>query len=154
ELHVCRGHLGGGGARLRQHLRCQVDPRDMAVLADHLRGDERVGAGTGAEVEHPLTRREPPELPRVGDAGERADGAVGHVRELGRVAEVFGPRSAGREDEVLLRLLRDGRVRLLDLALQDLDADLDLNSHHASSRTTAESLTPRSPYPEATEAGC
>src|SRR6266516_831922 len=83
-----------------------------------LRGDERVGAGAGAEVEHPLAGREPTELPRVRDAGERADGGLVHVRELGRVAEVFGPGSAGRADEVLLRLLRDGRIRLLDLALQ------------------------------------
>jgi hypothetical protein len=35
------------------------------VLADHLRGDERVGAG--AEVEHPFAGREPTELPRVCD---------------------------------------------------------------------------------------
>src|SRR6266566_4471628 len=64
--------------------------------------------------------------------GERAEGGLGHVRELGRIAEVFGPGPAGREDEVLLRLLRDGRVRLLDLALQDLNVDLDFDGHHAS----------------------
>src|SRR5438552_5258376 len=38
----------------------------------------------------------------------------------------------GREDEVPLRFLRDGRVGLLDLALQDLNVDLELNGHHAS----------------------
>jgi hypothetical protein len=93
----------------------------VSLLADHLRGDERIGAGTGAEVEHPLTRREPAQLPRARNPGERADCRLGNVRELGRVAEVLGPWPARREDEVLLRLLRDGRVRLLDLALQDLE---------------------------------
>ena len=133
ELDVPHLHLGRSAARLRQHLRCHVDSGDVALLADHLRGDERVGAGAGAEVEHPFAGREPAELPRVCDPGERADGGLGHVRELRRIAEVFGPWSAGREDEVLLRLLRDRRVRLLDLALQDLNVDLDLNGHYASS---------------------
>src|SRR5439155_8233381 len=91
-------------------------------------------------------RREPAQLPRVRDPGERADGGLGHGRELLRIIKVFGPCPAGREDEVLLRLLRDRRVRLLDLALEDSNVDLDLNSHHASSRTTIESLTARSPY--------
>ena len=36
-------------------------------VADHLRGDERVGAGAGAEVEHPFAGREPAELPGVCD---------------------------------------------------------------------------------------
>jgi hypothetical protein len=79
-------------------------------IADVTIGDERVGAGAGAEVEHPLTRRDPAELPRARNPGERADCRLGNVRELGRVAEVLGPWPARREDEVLLRLLRDGRV--------------------------------------------
>jgi hypothetical protein len=104
ELHVRRAHLGGG-ARLRQHLGGHVDPGDVPLLADHLRGDERIGAGAGAEVEHPLPRRQPAQLPRVCHPGERADRRLGHACELGRIAEVFGPGPAGREDEVLLRLL-------------------------------------------------
>jgi hypothetical protein len=64
------------------------------VLADHLRGEERVGAGTRAEVEYPLTRREPAQLPRLCDPSERADGGLGNVRELGRIAEVLGPGPA------------------------------------------------------------
>src|SRR5204862_5228813 len=48
-----RVHLGCRGARFRQHLRGHVDAGDGALVADHLRGDERVGAGAGAEVEHP-----------------------------------------------------------------------------------------------------
>jgi hypothetical protein len=87
--------ISAAAARLRQHLGRHVDPGDVALLADHLRGDERVGAGAGAEVEHPLTRREPAELPRVCDPGERADGGLRHVRELLRIAKVFGP-GAGR----------------------------------------------------------
>jgi hypothetical protein len=31
----------------------------VAVLANHLRGDQRVCAGAGAEIEHPLAGREP-----------------------------------------------------------------------------------------------
>src|SRR5262249_45362958 len=84
------------------------------------------------EVEHALTRLEPTELPRIGDACERLDRGVGDVRELGRVAEVFGPGAAGREDELALRLVRDGSVGLLDLALQQLDIDVDVDAHRTS----------------------
>jgi hypothetical protein len=126
-------HLCGGGASLSQHLGRHVDARYRAFVADHLRGDQRVGAGARAKVEHPLTFCEASHRPWVGDAGERLDRCFGHVRQLVRVVEVFRPRAPGREDEVLLRLLRDGGVGLLDLALQQLDIDLDVNGHHASS---------------------
>ncbi len=79
----------------------------MAVLADHLGGDERVGAGAGAEIEHALAGCEATERPRVGHAGERLGRAHGHPGELGRVAEVFRPGAAGREDELGLGLLGD-----------------------------------------------
>ena len=131
-FHVRRAHFGDGRARFRQHLLRHVDAGDVPALANHLRRDERVGASPGTEIEHPLTRSEPAQLPRVCDPGERANGGLGHACELGRIAEVLGPEPTGREDEVLLRLLRDGCVRLLDLALQNFNVDLDLKSHHAS----------------------
>jgi|SRR5262245_51418185 len=93
----------------------------MALLADHLCGYERVGPSSGAEIEHPLPGRELAELPRVSDPSERADGRLGNVRELLRITEVFSPCSAGREDEFLVRLLRNGCIRLPDLALQELE---------------------------------
>ena len=45
EGDVLRAHLDGSGARLDQHLRRHVDPGDGALLADHLRRDERVRSG-------------------------------------------------------------------------------------------------------------
>src|SRR5262249_19547320 len=46
------------------------------------------------------------------------------------------PGAAGREDELALRLVRDGRVRLLDLALQQLDIDVDFDAHRTSAPWT------------------
>ena len=83
ELDVRGAHLGRCGAGLGQHLRCHVDSGHTALLADHLRGDERVGARAGAEVEHTFAGLEPAELPGIGDAGKGLDRGVGHVRELG-----------------------------------------------------------------------
>ena len=129
ERDVRRAHLGCRGARLRQHRRRHIDARHVPLFADHLRGDERVGAGAASEIEHALAGSEPAERERVCDAGERLDRAVGNVRELRRILEVLRPAAPGREDEVLAGFLRDGGVGLLDLALQDLDVDLYLNSH-------------------------
>src|SRR5207253_9050210 len=99
--------VGGSRPRLREHLRRHVDADDAARVADHLRRDERVGAGAAAEVEHTLTGSKPPDRERIGDPGERLRGRLGNVRELLRIAEVLSPGTAGREDEVALRLLRN-----------------------------------------------
>jgi len=77
----------------------------VPLFADHLCGHERVGAGAAAEIEHALAGGEATEGERVRDAGERLDRAVGYVRELRRIVEVFGPAAPGREDEVLLGLV-------------------------------------------------
>ncbi|HEY8644545.1 MAG TPA: hypothetical protein VIL77_01560 [Gaiellaceae bacterium] len=63
----------------------------------HLRCDERVGAGSGAEVEDTLPRREPPEGERVRDTGERLRRELQDVRALGRVVRSSAQaRPAGR----------------------------------------------------------
>ena len=134
ELDVARAHLRGRRPGLRQHLRRHVDPGHAPSGADHLRGDERVGAGAAAEVEHALARRKGSVLPGVRHAGERLDGGVGYGGQLGRIAQVLGPGPAGREDEVLLGLLRDRGVGLLDLALQQTDVDAQFNCHATSFR--------------------
>jgi hypothetical protein len=82
------------------------------------------------EVEDTLARSQTAKRPRVGDAGERLGSGRGHVRQLVRVAKVFGPRAPGREDEVALRVFGHGGIGLLDLALQEMDIDLDVNCHH------------------------
>ena len=70
----------------------------------HLRGDQQVGAGAAAEVEHDRAGLDAAEQPVVGDAGEALDGRVGDARELGLgVAELLRPRAAGGEDELLVR---------------------------------------------------
>ena len=74
ELDIRDAHLGGGRSSLGQHLRGHVNAGDVASLADHLRGDERVRAGARPQVKHPLARREATELPRVGDPGKGLDG--------------------------------------------------------------------------------
>jgi hypothetical protein len=82
-----------------------------------------------AQVEDALTGLETSELPRVRDPGERLDCRLRHRGELGWVAEVLGPGAAGGEDEVGVGLLGDAGVRLLDLALQQLDIDPCVNWH-------------------------
>ena len=118
ELNIGRLQLGCGHACLREHLRRHVDAGDVALLTDHLRGNERVSPRPVAEIEHALARCEPAERERIRNARERLDGALRNVRELGRIVEILGPGATDRKDEVLVGLLRYGGVRLLDLALQ------------------------------------
>ena len=66
--------------------------------------------------------------------GERLGRCFRHVRELRGITEVLRPRSAGREDEVALRLIRDACIGLPDFALQETDVDVDINCHLASSQ--------------------
>jgi hypothetical protein len=124
EVDIRGAHLGRRGTSLGEHLLSHVDPGYVPPVTDHLGGDRGVGAGARAEVELPLARCEPAHGPRVGDAGERLDRRLGYVRELFWIAKVLGPRTPSREDEFLLRLLGDGGVGLLDLALQYLDTGL------------------------------
>ena len=133
ELDIGRLQLGCSHACLRQHLRRHVDAGDVALLTDHLRGNERVGPRPAAEIEHALAACEPAERERIRNARERLDGVLRNVRELGRIVEILGPGATGRKDEVLVGLLRYGGVRLLDLALQQFDIELQIDRHRASS---------------------
>ena len=91
ELDVRGAHLRRRRRAPWRASRASCRSRSRALLGPTIcAAIERVGAGAGAEVEHTLARREPAELPGVGDAGERLDGRVGHVRELG--AGSRGPR--------------------------------------------------------------
>jgi hypothetical protein len=102
----------------------------VPLAPDHLRCHEGVGAGAGAEVEHPFARCERAERERIGDAGERLRRAVGYALEqVGRVAEVERPGATRWENEVRLRLGRNVGVGLLDLALENLDVDADFDRH-------------------------
>ena len=68
----------------------------------HLRGDEQVGPGTAAEVEHDGAGVDAAEDPGVGDAGEAVHGLIGNSRQLLlRVLQLLRPGAAGGEDEVV-----------------------------------------------------
>ena len=74
----------------------------MALGTDHLGRDQQVGARATAEVENGRSLVDATEHVRVRDPGEALHGRLGDVRELGLwIAEVFGPRTPGGEDEVL-----------------------------------------------------
>jgi hypothetical protein len=59
ELHVLDSHGRGGRTRLGKHLLGHVDPDHPARPADHLRGDERIGARPAAQVEYALPGEQP-----------------------------------------------------------------------------------------------
>jgi hypothetical protein len=48
----------------------------MSRRADHLRGDQQVGAGAAAEVEHDRAFLDPPERVRIGIAAEAPDARI------------------------------------------------------------------------------
>ena len=101
-----------------------MSTRWLSLRPDHLRGDEQVGAGAAAEVEHNLAWLDAPELPVVRDTGEALDTRLGHAGELRfGIAELLGPGAPGGEDEVLVRAGGDLGVGLLDLVAQDVDVD-------------------------------
>jgi len=69
----------------------EVDADDRAGVADLRGGEEGVGPGTAAEVDHPLARTEVGEIEEVADAGEGLDRRGGDpVEDLGGVAQPLG----------------------------------------------------------------
>ena len=119
-----QAHRVGAGPRALEHGGRHVDADRAPGRARHLRRDEQVRARAAPEVEHDRPRVDPPEQPVVGDAGEALHRGVGHARELRLgVAELLRPRAAGGEDELLVGLGRDVRVRPADLRPQDVDVD-------------------------------
>jgi hypothetical protein len=83
-----------------------------------------------------LSRLQAPEREGVRDAGERLDGSARDARELLGVAEVLRPGPPGREDEVLPGLLRDLRVGLADLALEDVGVDANVEGYEGVTSST------------------
>jgi hypothetical protein len=83
QLDVPETHGVRARARRGEHRRRHIDSDDPSLRPGHLRGDEQVGAGATAEVEHHLSWLDAPELPVVRDPGEALDACVGHARELG-----------------------------------------------------------------------
>ena len=66
ELDVVDARFGGVRAGELEHLVGHVEPDRLAARADAAGGDQHVGAGAGAEVEHRLA------LVQVGDRGRDA----------------------------------------------------------------------------------
>ena len=158
ELDICDAHLRGCRAGLCEHLWGHVDARDGALGADHLCCDERVHTRSGTEVEHPLPGSESSKRERIGHAGERLGGAIRDARkQVGWIAEVERPGAPGREDEFLLGLLGDPSVRLLDLALENLDVDVYVDCHSrflsVSSTGSGSPMPGNRPSPPAPEPG-
>jgi hypothetical protein len=83
QLDVAQPHLVCAGPGPVEHRSSHVDADDPAGGPCHLGGDEEVGAGAAAEVEHDRTRVDPLQQPVVGHAGEALDGRVGDAGQLG-----------------------------------------------------------------------
>ena len=123
-------HLRGCRAGLCEHLWGHVDARDGP-------SGPTICAATSESMPAPEPRSstrspgsESSERERIGHAGERLGGAIRDARkQVGWIAEVERPGAPGREDEFLLGLLGDPSVRLLDLALENLDVDVYVDCH-------------------------
>ncbi len=96
-----------------EHLRGHVDPDNATGGADLARGDERVEAGTGADVHDPLARLQSSKGERVADTGERLDRMIRERVDCGRVvAEAGGERPSRMEVKRPVRI--GGDVAVLD----------------------------------------
>ena len=119
ELALREAVLCGEVPRLRELGGGHVDADDLAVRAGGQRGEEAVGAGPAAEVEHGLTGGDRGEIEEVADAGERVDRRSGDPVEVGgRVAEPLRERPAGLEVELAVGLECDLFVHALDTLLE------------------------------------
>ena len=93
ELDVLHAGLGGVGARQLEHLVGHVEPDRLARRGDAPRGDQHVGTGAGAEVEHGLA------LAQLGDRGghpatqRRGDRSLGHASSARRRRRAAPPNT-------------------------------------------------------------
>ena len=92
ELGLCGSRSRRRGAVPWRAALGHVDADDAALRAGRQRGEEAVGAGAAAEVEHGLARRDGGEVEEVADAGERLD----RGRPGSRRARPSGSRAARR----------------------------------------------------------
>src|SRR5206468_2339864 len=108
KLDLAEAGVAGEPARLRELLGGEVDSDHRALPADLERGEERVHAGSAAEVDHALALLQLGQVEEVADAGERLGRSRGHaVEDLARVAEPVRERASELEVVVARGLLRD-----------------------------------------------
>jgi hypothetical protein len=116
--------LAGKPARLGELRVGDVDPGDVTLLADLQGGEEEIGAGPAAEVDHRLARLQAGHVEEVAHARKGLDRrSRSGVEQLRVVAQSQGHVMAHLEVEVTAGAVGDGAVHVLDALLEQLGVD-------------------------------
>jgi hypothetical protein len=102
-----------------EHRRSHIDPDDLSVWTDHLRGDQAIDASTTADIDDSLTRPELADAKGVARASERRDRVFGKTfQPVIMVAKHVGEWTTGVEVIAATWISRHRRVFFLDRLTQ------------------------------------